>query len=264
MLREWLEANGGTASDIGPRIADRRRIAWPDNTVWLVSYPRSGNTYLRALLWACFGLRTGSVYPYDVRNDPEMESRIGVFRGAAEGLFSPEFRKLPLIKTHEWPTDSHKAIYIVRNGRDSCRSLWQFLRATGYDVDLDDIIAGRHHFGSWSGHFLAWNPVVRPNTLLLRFETMTSDFAGTLDRLAIFLDRRPISAAPPPLIAKAGRGPQWLSPASSVRRNLTAAQETEFDRLHGATMAALGYAEPPAASPAPFDGAAVPLDGLAL
>src|SRR5882672_2574662 len=47
----------------------RRTIVWPDNTVWLASYPRSGNTYLRAILWSCFGLQTGSVYPDDLSLD---------------------------------------------------------------------------------------------------------------------------------------------------------------------------------------------------
>ena len=238
-----------------PAEISTRPLGSPGNTVWLVSYPRSGNTYLRTLIWHCFGLRTGSVYPNDLRDASDTAHRVGGYGGASEGLFSAEFRKLPLIKTHEWPTDDHKAIYVVRNGRDSCRSLWRFLRATGYDVDLDDIIAGRHHFGSWSGHYLAWNPAARPNTLFLRFEAMTSDFAGTLDRLAEFLDRRPVDATPPPPVSEAGRGPRWLSPGTSIRTALTAAQDALFDQFHGPTMELLGYprkpveAAPPPAAP---------------
>jgi len=218
----------------------RRTIVWPDNTVWLASYPRSGNTYLRAILWSCFGLQTGSVYPNDLRGDLAVSQQVGHFEGAAHGQFSADFLRLPLVKTHEWPVDNRRAIYVVRNGRDCCRSLCEFLLAEGHDVDLDAIIAGRY-FGSWSSHFLAWDPEVRPNTLFLRFERLTKDFDGTLDRLAQFLDMRPVHAVPPNLVAAPGPGPHWLSPKSTHGKAMTSAQEAMFNRLHGHVMARLGY-----------------------
>ena len=216
-----------------------RTVVWPDNTVWLASYPRSGNTYLRSILWTCFGLQTGSIYPNDLSLD--VAQHVGHFERAAHGLFPADFLQLPLVKTHEWPVDGRRAIYIVRNGRDSCCSLHQFLRASGYDVDLDTIIAGQAYFGSWSSHFLAWDPQARPNTLFLRFEQLTKDFEGTLDQLAGFLEMRPLHAAPPKLIAAPGVGPHWLSPGSTRGEAMTNAQEAQFDRLHGHVMARLGY-----------------------
>jgi hypothetical protein len=221
---------------------EQRPIAWPDNTVWLASYPRSGNTYLRSILWTCFGLQTGSVYTDDLRSDPAVSQQTGHFEGAAHGQFSAEFLRLPLVKTHERPLDDRKAIYIVRNGRDCCRSLLAYWRADGNrDISLDDIIAGRHQFGSWSGHFLAWNPGARPNTLFLRFEQLTQDFDGTLERLERFLDMRPLHAIPPEPIASRGVGPHWLSPGSTPRVTMTSAQEALFERLHGHVMARLSY-----------------------
>jgi hypothetical protein len=216
-------------------------IDWPDNTIWLASYPRSGNTYLRSILWNCFGFKTGSVYPDDLHGDLAVSKHTGHFEGAAHGLFSGEFRRAPLIKTHGWPEDGRKAIYIVRNGRDCCLSLWEFLRASGYDIALDDIIAGRHEFGSWSGHLLAWDPAARPNTLFLRFEELTRDFAGTLERLAGFLDLRPYQTEPPKLLATSGAGPHWLSPGKTPSTTMTSAQEALFEQIHGETMLRLGY-----------------------
>jgi hypothetical protein len=134
----------------------------------------------------------------------------------------------------------------VRNGRDRdcCRSLQEFLRASGHDVDLDAIIAGQSFFGSWSGHVLAWDPAARPNTLLLRFEQLTEDFAGTLGRLAKFLEMRPLQAVPPKLIAARDVGPHWLTPGSTRGETMTSAQEALFDHLHGDVMARLGYPSP--------------------
>jgi hypothetical protein len=228
---------------MGGAVVEQRTVVWPDNIVWLASYPRSGNTYLRAILWTCFGLQTGSIYPNDLSHD--VAQHVGHFEGAAYGLFSADFLRLPLVKTHEWPADNRRAIYIVRNGRDSCCSLHQFLRASGHDVDFDTIIAGRGYFGSWSGHFLAWDPEARPHTLLLRFEQLTKDFDGTIGRLARFLEMRPLQAVPPKLIAARGVGPHWLSPGSTRGEAMTSAQEALFDRLHGDVMARLGYPAAP-------------------
>jgi hypothetical protein len=220
---------------------DQEAILWPANTVWLASYPRSGNTYLRSILWTCFGLQTGSIYPNDLRGDPDVSQLAGHFEGAAHGRFSADFLRLPLVKTHELPIDDRRAIYLVRDGRDCCRSLLEFLRADGYgEADLDAIIAGRV-FGSWSEHFLAWNPEARPNTLFLRFEQLTGDFQGVLDQLARFLEARPLCAVPPAPVAVRGSGPHWLSPGSTRHEAMTSAQEVLFDRLHGEVMARLGY-----------------------
>ncbi len=158
---------------------------------------------------------------------------------------SADFLRLPLVKTHERPVDDRKAVYIVRNGRDCCRSLQEFWRAEGHgNVSLDHIIAGHHGFGSWSGHLLAWDPEARPNTLFLRFEQLTQDFEGTLDRLARFLEMRPLHAAPPKLTVARGGGPHWLSPGSTPLMAMTRTQEALFDRLHG-VMARLSYQNAP-------------------
>ncbi len=82
--------------------------AWPDNTVWLASYPRSGNSYLRAILWNCFGLRSGSLYADDLQGDVNVARQIGHYEAAAHGVFSAPFRRLPLVKTHEWPVVAAK------------------------------------------------------------------------------------------------------------------------------------------------------------
>ena len=46
------------------------------HVVWLASYPRSGNTFLRTILWHCFGLRSASVYPKDLGGNRALEAVI--------------------------------------------------------------------------------------------------------------------------------------------------------------------------------------------
>lgn len=224
-------------------------VAWPCDTVWLASWPRSGNTYLRAILWTCFGLPTGSVYRDDLRGDAAVAERTGHVEGAASGDFPPAFLRLPLVKTHGLPGDGRRAIYVVRDGRDCCRSLFGYWRAEGdRRITLADIIAGRHQFGSWSGHYLAWDPEARPGTLFLRFEDLTGDFGGTLERLSAFLGVRPLRTEPPPPVPARGgptEGPTWLSPGATTVRAMTRAENALFERLHGAVAARLGYPAPP-------------------
>ena len=45
--------------------------------VWLASYPRSGNTFLRTILWQCFGLRSASYYRDDLGGNKELEEYVG-------------------------------------------------------------------------------------------------------------------------------------------------------------------------------------------
>ena len=47
------------------------------NIIWLASYPRSGNTLLRTVLWHCFGLRSASLYPEDLGGNAALKSYIG-------------------------------------------------------------------------------------------------------------------------------------------------------------------------------------------
>jgi len=77
-----------------------------------------------------------------------------------------------LIKTHKYPSDTKRAIYVIRDGRAATASLWNFYRRR---IRLESIIEGRTSFGTWSAHVNAWNPTERPNTLLLRYEDMEAD-----------------------------------------------------------------------------------------
>src|SRR6266446_6905894 len=88
---------------------EQRTVVWPDNMVWLASYPRSGNTYLRSILWTCFGLQTGSIYPDDLSLDvvqhvegqivridtPRLEAKAGPKDRAQIGVAAPRIRGEP-------------------------------------------------------------------------------------------------------------------------------------------------------------------------
>lgn len=220
--------------------------------VWLASYPRSGNTLTRQIFRQVFGQATHSQYNdrLDIAAVKELSAAVGHVSYAGEW---PAFyrqarasRQLFLVKTHHPPMDDGKAIYIVRDGRAAAVSWFHVLRdlRKRTDITLDDVIEGRKvAYGHWSGHLDAWQPLERPNTLMLKFEELAQDPRESIEQIAQFI----------PLAKKADFTNQFdelrnLLPGffregstEANLRELTAAQLARFQELHGAWLRRLGY-----------------------
>lgn len=154
-----------------------------------------------------------------------------------------------LVKTHECPSQlacsTAPAIYILRDGRETCVSYWKFLQdLCGVTfVSLEDVIRGRVPFGDWGWHLEAWNPRQRPNTLLLRYEDMVEDLPVVISRVAEVLHVEPRQTHIAswsefhncdPLFFRAGTNETW-------RELMTDGDLALFDKLHGPTMREYGY-----------------------
>src|SRR5690348_16713218 len=88
---------------------------------WLASYPRSGNTLLRAILREMFGVQSYSLYDdkNDFGNKPEVAEAVGhVSHGRTPEefyRFAADSSEMYFVKTHEAPRDDSPAIYVVRD-----------------------------------------------------------------------------------------------------------------------------------------------------
>jgi hypothetical protein len=176
----------------GRQVAGRGVTVFPDD-VFLVSYPRSGNTWTRFLL----GNLIDQNQPVTFSN---IEHRI------PEIYFNPDrwLRRLPrprMLKSHEsFQPHYPRVIYIVRDPRDVVVSFYHHnVKARNI---LDDypmvqfvprFIAGEFDpkFGSWRDNVLSWTVLRKddPGFLLLRYEDMKRDTAGVLSSVVAFLDR---------------------------------------------------------------------------
>src|SRR4051794_24293951 len=102
--------------------------------IWLASYPRSGNTLLRIILKSVFDRRTYS--KHDDVNDIGADSRVAeeVGHQALGASWDGAYQRMRddaqsyLVKTHDPPEDDGRAIYIVRDGRSTCRSFYHYLK----------------------------------------------------------------------------------------------------------------------------------------
>jgi hypothetical protein len=176
----------------GRQLAGRGVTVFPDD-VFLVSYPRSGNTWARFLL--------GNLIYQDV---PVTFSNIE-FR-IPEIYFNRDrvLQQLPrprVLKSHECfqPHYPH-VIYMVRDPRDVAISYYHHNVKAGNIPDdyalakfVPRFIAGEfdRRFGCWRDNVLSWIALRKddPRFLMLRYEDMKANPVLSLSRMVEFLDR---------------------------------------------------------------------------
>lgn len=176
----------------GRQIAGRGLTVFADD-VFLVSYPRSGNTWTRFLLG-------NLIYPNDPVTFSNIESRI------PEIYFNRDrfLRQLPrprVLKSHEcFQPHYPRVIYIVRDPRDVVISSYHHhVKARNIPDDypmagfVPTFITGKFDtkFGSWRDNVLSWTALRKenPQFLLLRYEDMKADPVSELARVVAFLER---------------------------------------------------------------------------
>ena len=210
-----------------------------DSTIWIASYPRSGNTFLRTILWHCFGLRSASIYSRDLGNNQYLEEYVGHIKQGPGGeiLFPASGPKL--LKTHAHPTDSNPAIYILRDGRAATVSLWHYYHGKHA---FEDIIDGRNVFGTWVSHVKTWNPWQRPNTLLLRYEDIRDHLDVQLNLISKFLGCEVIKNKVPNREAIANVDGRFVRKKSDWRGQIDPDLLERFNTLSKDVLKQAGYA----------------------
>jgi len=154
--------------------------------IFLSSFPRSGNTFLRNILFEVYGLESGEFH-----------------LNAAHAL-DDNLTAYPVVKTHELPSKLNEfdpnipAIYLVRDGRDSVCSMAHHrsdLVSPGSDyvknLKTAIIAAKGSFFGGWSRNAEDW---LERADLVIRFEDLIRDPIGTVEKI------RKVYALPKPVV----------------------------------------------------------------
>lgn len=183
---------------LGIDKADRNFAVYLDDT-FLVSYPRSGNTWTRFLI-------ANLVYPEKNVSFANIESLIPDTASQSNRALKRTPRPR-IIKTHQYFDHRYpKTIYIVRDPRDIALSYYDFQRRSrqiedGYELEryVDDFVSGRlssADWGTWAENVASWifTRGQRKEFLLLRYEDMIKDPASELARIAAFLGVEPSTA----------------------------------------------------------------------
>lgn len=199
--------------------------------IWLASYPKSGNTWMRSFL---HNLLKGSHRPTDINEIDDFclggsssgwyarytstplgqmsEEETGRYRMQVQRDFTSVFPDSVFVKTHNYLGEydgiplhnmdvTAGAIYIVRNPLDVALSM-----GPHFGISLEESIrtlanenAGStisethvaEHYGSWSTHVRTWTRIPNPSLLVMRYEDMLDKPRKSFKQVAKFLGLNP-------------------------------------------------------------------------
>jgi len=170
---------------------------YPDD-VFIVSYPKSGNTWMRFLIGNyltgndCTFENCHRITP-DIHMNPE---------------YCSEVERPRFIKSHSpYHTRYPNVIYIVRDGRDvavsyyhHCLKMQEISSDTSFSEFLESFNAGEvDAFGTWSNHVHSWLDRGEQNLILVRYEDLLDDaereFRRVLSSVGVPVDEAALSNA---------------------------------------------------------------------
>lgn len=179
---------------LGTDIAGRKLAVRADDT-FLVSYPRSGNTWTRFLV-------ANLLFPAQPVSFANIEQLIP----DAEAQSSRRMKRVPsprIIKSHQYFDHRYpKVVYIVRDPRDVVLSYYDFARKSRHIPDeyplqnfVSQFVSGElsMDWGTWGENVGSWvgARLGQRNFLLLRYEDLLARPEEELAKVARFLGVQP-------------------------------------------------------------------------
>ena len=251
---------------LGKNIAGRDISVFPDDS-FIVSYPRSGSTWLRFLVGNLI-----STEPISFKNIEDVIPDIHV--NSARHI--ENIRRPRLLKSHEYFDSRYrKVVYLVRDPRDVVVSYYRYHMKVrrleeGYPIDryVHEFLNGDlERWKSWRGNVASWLEARdgSPHFLLTRYEDLLDNTAAELSRIAEFLGIKAslaslhgavtLSSAQRMRELEQSQGPAWVTikgsredipfvgPATSGgwRAALNQSAAASIERACGSLMRRLGY-----------------------
>ncbi|HBL10717.1 MAG TPA: hypothetical protein DD379_04800 [Cyanobacteria bacterium UBA11162] len=156
---------------------------YPDD-VFLVSYPKSGNTWVRFLIANIIKKN-----PEDIVDFHSIQKFVPeVIRN---NEFIEQLERPRVIKSHGTYTDYPKVIYLVRDGRDVYVSYYFYrLNKFSEGITFHDFFKRQDHYPClWGDHVKSWlfGKNNKPNILVIKYEDILHDCTEVLKRIINFI-----------------------------------------------------------------------------
>jgi estrone sulfotransferase len=159
-----------------------------ETDVYLVSYPKSGNTWMRFLLIN---------YLFNTNRKPllysDLEKYIPSIHNSSFSKIN-SFKGFRIIKSHFVKKEYPKIIYIVRDGRDTMVSYYYYLKdLKDYTGSFEDFYYKKPNseLGSWDGHVrkaLDYEKCFPENIIIIKYEDLKNDPHWVFGKVIEFLN----------------------------------------------------------------------------
>ena len=198
---------------------------WLIMIIWIASYPKSGNTYLRSFLASYYFTEDG-IFSFDkllkIHQFPNMkfskiksESKV---EASKNWIYNQKsfFKKqnLNLVKTHNCllpfkgnnfttKNETLGAIYIVRDPRNVVTSLTHhyslnYNKAFEHMINIDSSLLEKSHeldhsnftyLNSWSNHYKSWKNNTMFEILFIKYEDLQKEKEDTFKKILLYINK---------------------------------------------------------------------------
>ncbi|XP_022651751.1 amine sulfotransferase-like isoform X1 [Varroa jacobsoni] len=163
-----------------------------DDDIFIVTYPKSGTTWLQQIMFVLFNGRHIKDISERYANCPFLEHSGSV---RIETMRRPGAIKLHMRFEHAPYAGNAKYIYCVRNPKDCCVSFfYQSLKTVEHFSDctfeefFEYFMDGKCEFGNYWDHIESWYPhVTADNVLMVTYEDMKKNIARELGNIGNFI-----------------------------------------------------------------------------
>lgn len=151
--------------------------------IWLASFPRSGNTFFRNILFEVYGISSNEYF----KDAPQV--------GNSNQM------SCPVMKTHHLPSElptayrDCKSVYLVRDGRDALVSIAHHRKdivapGSNYLWNLTEAILAQKgsFFGGWGGNVDAW---LSKADIVIKYEDLIKNPLEEVAKLNQIMDLPP-------------------------------------------------------------------------
>ncbi len=163
-----------------------------DEDIYVVSYPRSGTTWVQFILYQLTS--DGNMDFYHLSEvSPWFERSLAQQTMQASDFAS--YRSPRILKSHllpKWLPAEGRFLYVVRDSLDVAYSYYRFycthLRFNGtFNGFLEKFLTGDLQYGAWFHHVESWKTLThRDNVMMVSYESLFENFDETVLRISEF------------------------------------------------------------------------------
>jgi hypothetical protein len=187
----YKDAKSALAYVLGIAPARRNVSVLPDD-IFIVSFPKSGNTWVRFLVAnILFGEEQNVSFLNIEKLSPDIYQHSDAVLSECD---SPR-----VLKSHEYFDPRYnRVILVVRDPRDVAVSQYYFMiknRQIDESLSITDFVdkfinSETSRFGNWSENIGSWLGAMRQDLCLIRYENIKSDTANSVNKIACFLGKK--------------------------------------------------------------------------